>query len=425
MNLKLTIPPVLALALAGIWLANQHRSISALEDASAALQKHLAAARSSSPDTDPASAKSTAATQAAKNKRPLDWKKISIQLVESERAPFMGDLRIMTYLQQHLQSMSQEELCAALAEIAALDLPAKSRARLEQRLIEPLVAKDPELALTHFISGVNDNSGGLSWRLSMILTEWAKKDPAKASAWFDQQIATGKFDSKSLDGYSFNRSVFEGNLIDILLSTDTAAASRRLAAVDADQRVRVLSQHPFEWLKEENYLAFATLVREQVPEKERMPLIAEQASFLRRRGGYAEVTRYMERIAATPAERVACVEQTARSVTQAIIHEKPMTREDLDPLREWTTRQAPDSTGRITGKALADAMRYGRKLDFATASELALHYHQVSGNDDVLISFLDDSSGSENTEQARALAAKIIDAKRREEILKKLQSPGG
>ena len=192
----------------------------------------------------------------------------------------------------------------------------------------------------------------------------------------------------------------------------------------ADQRVKVLSQHPFEWLKEENYLAFATLVREQVPENERMPLIAGQATFLRSRGGYAEVTRYMDRIAATPAERVACVEQMARSVTQAIIHEKPMTREDLETLREWTTRQAPDSTGRITGKALADAMRYGRKLDFATASELALHYHQASGNDDVLISFLDDSSGSENTEQARALAAKITDAKRREEILKKLQSPG-
>ena len=77
MNIKLSIPPVLALALAGIWIANQHQSISALEDASAALQKHLAAARSSSPDTDSASAKSTAATQATKTKVSLDWEKIA------------------------------------------------------------------------------------------------------------------------------------------------------------------------------------------------------------------------------------------------------------------------------------------------------------------------------------------------------------
>ncbi len=66
-------------------------------------------------------------------------------------------------------------------------------------------------------------------------------------------------------------------------------------------------------------------------------------------------------------------------------------------------------------------MQNGRKLDYAAASELALHYHQTSGNDDVLIAFLDKVSGSEKTDQARALAAKITDAKRREEILKKLQ----
>lgn len=421
MNIKLSIPPVLALALAGIWIANQHQSISALEDASAALQKHLAAARSSSPDTDPASAKSTAATQATKTKVSLDWEKIAAQLLESDQSGLIGDLRTKTQLQQRLQAMSKEEICAALDEIAALDLPAKSRATLGLMFMEPLAAKDPELALTRFIGGVQDDSVELSWQLSNILKPWAMKDPAKASAWLDQQIATGKFDSKSLNGHSFSRNTFEATLINVLLGTAPDEASRRLGAITPDQRASVLSQNPFEQLKEEDQLAFVTLVRGQVPEKEQAQLIAEQAYALRRQEGYAGITRFMDRIAATPAERVACVERAAESVTQSVIHERKITREDLDALREWTTRQAPASSDRITGNAIASAMRYGAKLDYAAASELALYYHQASGHDDVLISFLNGSSGGENTEQARALAAKITDAKRREEILKKLQ----
>ena len=66
-------------------------------------------------------------------------------------------------------------------------------------------------------------------------------------------------------------------------------------------------------------------------------------------------------------------------------------------------------------------MRYGGKLDYAVASEPVLHYNHAIGNDDVLISVLNVSSGRENTDQARALAEKITDAKRREEIFKKLQ----
>ena len=66
-------------------------------------------------------------------------------------------------------------------------------------------------------------------------------------------------------------------------------------------------------------------------------------------------------------------------------------------------------------------MRYGGKLDYAVASALVLYYNHATGNDDVLISVLNVSSGRENTDQARALAEKITDAKRREQIFKKLQ----
>lgn len=420
--LKITslIPPVVALLVAGAWIASQRQAISTFENESTMLEKHIAAARSASA-ADPARGKPAGPAKAAKAKEPLDWKKIAGQFAEMQQSGGMGDMRTMIRLQQRLQSMSKEELVAALDEIAALDLPAESRAMLEQMLIGPLVTKDPEFALTRYIDRLHDGSGTMAWRLSNAMQEWAEKAPASATAWFDQQIEAGKFDSKSLDGKSRSHNQFEGALINVLLVSDPDAASRRLGALPEDQRAEVLGQYSFQQLKEENQLAFATLVRGQVPEKDQAKTLADQASRLVDDDGYAKVTGFLERIAATPAERTACVEQAAESRIQSISYQKKITREDLDAMREWTQSQAPDSTDSITGKALANSLRNGRKMDFSEASELALHYHEASGNDDVLSSFLDGSSSRQNKEQARVLAAKITDATRREEILKKLQ----
>jgi hypothetical protein len=61
------------------------------------------------------------------------------------------------------------------------------------------------------------------------------------------------------------------------------------------------------------------------------------------------------------------------------------------------------------------------KLEFSEAAELAAQYHDASDNDDVLYSFLNGWGVHQNKEQARILAGKISDAKRREEILQNLQ----
>ena len=56
-------------------------------------------------------------------------------------------------------------------------------------------------------------------------------------------------------------------------------------------------------------------------------------------------------------------------------------------------------------------------MEFSEAAELATQYHQASGNDEVLIKFLNSGSAYSHKEEALALAAKITDPKRREEIL--------
>jgi hypothetical protein len=414
------IPPVVALVIAGGWLGSQRQSIYTLEQGSAALQEAIAA-RSSGVVEDSARGKPAPPVKMAKEKEPIDWKKVADQLAESRHGGGMGDMREMMRFQQRLQAMSQEELVAALDEIAALDLLAETRNMLEQMLLGPLAEKDPELALTKFIGRLEDNNGSFSWQLSEAMQHWAKKDRAAAIAWFDRQIAAGTFDSKSLDGKSRTRIQFEGNLINLLLSSDPDAAGLRLGALPEDQRSETLMQYSSHQLKEEDQLSFAILVRDQVPEKDQARTLGQLASRMVGKDGYAKVTEYLDRIQATPAERTACVEQAADSKIQSISYQKKVTREELDSMREWVTAQAPEKTGSVTGKALANASHQGRKMEFSEAAELAVQYHDTSGNDEVLSSFLDSWQARQNKEQARVLAGKISDGKRREEILEQLK----
>ena len=87
-------------------------------------------------------------------------------------------------------------------------------------------------------------------------------------------------------------------------------------------------------------------------------------------------------------------------------------------MREWTTSQAPGTTDQVTGVALANSTQGTQKLEFSEAAALATQYHEASGNDEVLTGFLmayDPDKGSK--EEARVLAQKISDVKKREEIL--------
>ncbi len=420
MKIITILSPLVALAIAGIWLSSQRQAISTLEQKSTILQKAIASRSSASGASSP-STKATSTTKAEKDKEPLDWKKIAAQFAEMQRSGGMGNMRIMIKFQQRLQEMSKEKLVTALDEIAAHDLPKESRDMLEQILIGQLAQKDPEFALTKFIDRIQAGDSSMSWQLASAMQEWAKKAPEKAMTWFDQQIAAGKFDSKSLDGKSRTRLQFEGNLINTLLSSDPEAAGRRLAGLPEEQRNEALTQGSFQPLKEEDQAAFAKLVRDQLPETSQAETLAQKASSLARNENYSKVTEFLERIKATPAERTACVEQAAESKLQNAAYQKKITREDLDSMRGWVSAQAPESTGTITGKALANASQNGGKMKFSEAADLALEYNTATGNDEVLASFLNEWPARQNKEQARILAEKISDPKRREEILKKLK----
>jgi hypothetical protein len=111
------------------------------------------------------------------------------------------------------------------------------------------------------------------------------------------------------------------------------------------------------------------------------------------------------------------MEQVTDSKIENLSHKRKINAEDIDTMRAWIATQSPDSVDRLTGSAIARSAQVNQKLDFSEASELALRYHEASGNDEVLVSFLSSGAAHANKDKARELAARISDAARREEIL--------
>ena len=414
--MKGLILPVVALILVAGWIGSGRRSISLLEEKSSVLREALAA-RSADSGADATALKVKAADPLGKEKEPIEWKKIPAQMEEIRANSDMGDFASYMRLNKKFTALSKEELISALEESATLDLPDESRLLLQQMLLRPLCDKDPEDALKRYFGRMDDQGESLNGVLSGAMKNWAGKDLAAATAWFDQQIAAGKFDAKSLDGENYTRIQFEGQLFEALFPTDLAAAASRLKSIPEDHRAKSL-QNGGSSIEDKDQLAYANLIRAVLPAKDQAEMFTNHITYRLDGGGPNEITEYLDRIKATSAERAICVEHVVKSKIQDLSRNRKVTREDLDAMREWTTSQAPGTTDKVTGVALANSTQGTQKLEFSEAAALATQYHEASGNDDVLSGFLmayDPDKGSK--EEARVLAQKISDVKKREEIL--------
>ncbi|RFC46748.1 MAG: hypothetical protein DUW69_001610 [Verrucomicrobia bacterium] len=418
MNLIRLLPPAVALVLVGTWLGILHLSIAAMDSENRLLRQHIAAARRGGPADTHSHAKTD---KPVKDNAPLDWSKLAGGVAWMQKSGGLGDLRTMVHLQQRLQSMTREELVAALDKIATLGLPNTSRAILEPWILAPLIDQDPALVLTRFTTRLGDPDEAMHQQLAAALKAYAKSDPRKAVAWFDQQVAAGGFESSALNGRSQTRLQFEGALLGVLLSADPSAAAGRLAALPEDQRAEAIGNAALDPGAAADLILFAKLVRSQVPAAEQSAAFARQAGQWAVQGDYASVTAYLNALTLTPEERLACIEQAV--TTQVFSTHKKLAAADLDNLRKWVASQAPQVTNSLTANILCSAALANRKLDFAQAAALAIHCSQADGNDDVLVHFVEIWAARADQQQARELAGKIPDAKRRTETIKHLESP--
>lgn len=407
-------PPAVALILVGTWIVPQRRSMAVLETECARLRSNITAAESPS---------TTRPDPLKKRRKIIEWTKLGTLLQSNPMmssmifSGAMPDPRVAMRFRQRMDGMSTAEIIAALDEIAALDLPPIISENLEWTLLDSMARKDPAAAL-----GLLENRGMMKFSLyenliSGTLKAWARKDPTAAGAWFDEQIAAGTFDSKALDGVSSSRHSLESAFIRILLGSSPEAAARRLAALPEDQRGDVMHMYDMSMVPEENHVAHAALVRAQVPEKDQAGTIASQMTNLIKRGDYSAATAYLDRIAATPAERAASAMIAIRDMLPISPDSGKLSREDFDALREWVGVQSPESVDKLTAKALGDGANGDHKIKFAAAADLAVGYSAQSGNDEVIAGFLTSNAARRNKALARDLALKITDETRRAEVL--------
>ena len=190
--------PLVALLAAGAWLASQRHSIAELERQTAGLQSQLAGK-----STVSSAVKRTTSIVSALDRKPIDWAEVARQLRAGEGDGFLQTgLDLKTRLQEGFAGMSIGELETSLDEIAVAGLSQGDLVLLEGTIARLLLEKDPERGLTRFIDRVHDDgSSPFAWILAPALGKWAMAEPAKADAWFDLQIAAGKFESRLVNGH--------------------------------------------------------------------------------------------------------------------------------------------------------------------------------------------------------------------------------
>ena len=400
------IPPVVALILAGAWTGTKYHSLSATEARNTHLQAEIAAARP---------VKTSTPVKLTKDDGPIDWQKLAAE---------KGNGPELQRFQKRLTPMSRADLIATLDQIAALEFSNSRRTELESAVITPLMQIDPEWVLNHFADRLRE-----ALPLPSAFELWAKKDLVKATAWLDARIAAGNLDSKRLDDTDDRqhpRNAFEFWLIDVLLASDPPAAARRLSAIPEKQRESLMSSlanSMSNWvlnepLTEGNHLAFANLVRSQLPVNLQAPMLADCVPYFWSVEEFPKFNAYMDVIEATPEERISCAEDFSKNCIQTVGGRPDVTLDDLEALRGEFAKISPQNVDTMTARSLAAAVK--GTTAFPRVSGLAVELQERSGSDAVLATFLEivDIPTWDN-ELGRKLASKISDERRRAEILKR------
>lgn len=402
------IIPGLAIAGLGGWIGTQKQSSATLEKEITVITERIRQVRSGEDAELQAHQKEQLALKA--KEKAIDWKDIAGKMGEMQNGT-MPDMRAMMRMQRLMLELSAEELCAHLDEIATLDLEPSARRQLESMILGSLVEKDPKLALDRATASMGDEDSGMHWQLGNALRHWADKNPAAATAWLDQQIAAGKFESKSLDGKNQTLIQLESSLVGALLKADPTAASARVKALPESQREEIFN-HGFAFqLNKDSEGTYAKMVRETMPADRVATILAETAGMLVMQGNFERVDGFIANAHATDEEKQSIVKEV---MNNRIKHED-LKVADLDKVREWGSRHAPSVVDEATGSAIASSIWRGG--NFKKASELALQYNESSPNDEVLVAFLKSNEvRNQSAGKAKALIDKIKDPALQAEI---------
>ena len=418
------VPPLVALAAGAAWFGSLRWDSATLERSNTKLRERIRLAR----PADGTHSGQAGDADAKKDLSIKDWKTMADALI-TENAGGMPDVRLILRLRQRIAAMNPQEIVAVMNEIAASDIPKAQSEALRNLLAGVLSEKDPKAYLDTCADQLSGDGFGMGWPMVSAFQKWMKQDAAEATAWMDRMIAEGKFESKALDGKNRTRLNFEGELISSLLASDPASATARLSVIAEDQRLELILQNRFESLKPGTEKSYADMVRNCLPPDQQADAFPQVVRMATTDNGFEKVSAFFDTIEANPKERQSLAGKAASGNLHAVAAAGNLNRAAVDEMRGWAEKQAPGAVDAITGQALAAATDPDRASlttvvmaeNFRKSAEIIDALHAESDSDELLVSFLKDGLLRRHPQECAAMAGKIQDAKRRAEILGKLE----
>lgn len=184
-------------------------------------------------ETSPA--KAPAAVKAEK----INWQDFAHKSLETGNS-LMRELAARK-MARRLKDLSNEELAAALKEVTGDGaIGGNARSELRMMIANELGERDPLAALAGF---ADDYAKGFTYiDLHGAFAAFAKKDPAGADAWLQEQLAAGRLGKAVGADANWRESfIFEGDVIHAIAQTDPVAAGRRILNAPPEQQAGLLS----------------------------------------------------------------------------------------------------------------------------------------------------------------------------------------
>ncbi len=401
---------VIVACLAGAWLVKRQHIIATVKEETSEVERRITAIRMEvpgAPAAEPGSSDSPQDESAAG----FDWEAMLLWRQGG------GTEREKIALREAIDGMSGEEIILALEQIAALGLGEGEKDYLAGWFFNPLASKNPQAAL-HFFGKRAYRDIGTAMVLAKALGKWAESEPSAACAWVDQWIAGDESKDKSLSDVNDGRVRFERELARVLFFSDPQVLEERLLKMNAEEALHLLSSLGADRLDAKDHAAFADMARKTLPEDGKLKALSRVAETLSQ--DLEQVSGYLQRIGATPAEEAACVQAAAAENIKKFSSEHPLTIEELDRVREWIGTAESVSTGGITGAVLGEAL-YWNRMSFEEAAALVMHYRQEDASDEGVVDFLK-RGGCCHGQGSMELAERIADPALRENAIRHIRN---
>jgi hypothetical protein len=389
MKPRLTLLPI-GLILVGIgWLWHRQSEHAALDAEIVRLQMLLARPERAAPEGKPVRPRQGSAIES----QPRDWQAVAVEL-RNGTAIAGGLLSTNAHLLSLIDAMTVEELLAALDEIATADLGEADRDLIERRLATALIKKDPELGFSRF--AVREKSAW-DFFLGDEFNQWVTRDDAAALAWLRGHTAEDGYVPAPMIHVPF----FE------LLTTAPQTATAILECCPPSGRLEALRSLAVGRIKTSGQKEWAEIIRTSLPIEDQLKAITWPMMNWSDGDGspmlLGEVDGYLDRIEASDEERKACAMTLATQL-------RSWTDENgipgIDRLRDWVIERSPELLEPVTLAALSNMAQYQH---FEQASELALGFHDESGNDAYLTNVLDQVNDLSAPATVQTLVARLSD----------------